>query len=68
MDAVGFTKVGLMSLVAQLFGWSVSKRRQLSNWEAPKLDREQILYAATDAWASLLVYKGLERYVKLSEA
>jgi len=57
---IGLIRVGLVSLTAQLFGWSISKNRRLSNWEAFNLDHPQLIYAATDAWASLLVYKKLE--------
>lgn len=56
---LGFVKLGLASLTAQLFGWRVSKDRRLSNWEARNLDRSQVVYGATDAWSSLLVYKKL---------
>ena len=58
---LGFLKIGLESLTAQLFNWKISKARskRLSNWEARKLNFDQVIYAATDAWASLLVYKKL---------
>jgi ribonuclease D len=32
----------------------------LTNWEASKLTTEQALYASTDAWATLLIYKELK--------
>ena len=35
----------------------ISKRQQLSNWEADVLSDKQKLYAATDAWACIEIYK-----------
>ncbi|MBQ9463415.1 MAG: 3'-5' exonuclease domain-containing protein 2, partial [Bacteroidales bacterium] len=33
--------------------------QQCSNWEAPVLSYQQQLYAATDAWICLVMYKKL---------
>lgn len=38
----------------------VSKRQQRSNWETQVLSEAQLRYAATDAWASLMIYKKLK--------
>lgn len=46
----GIEELGLKKLTAIILGHKVSKRQQTSNWEAPVLSREQLLYAATDAW------------------
>ena len=37
----------------------ISKKEQCSNWEAPELSEGQKLYAATDAWICLKMYKTL---------
>jgi len=37
----------------------LSKRQQLSNWESKELTEAQIRYAATDAYAALLIYQKL---------
>ena len=53
--------VGLTKLTALLLGFRISKRQQLSNWEAEELSEAQILYAATDAWACFVLY---EEFIK----
>jgi len=53
----GIVSKGLKKLTAILLGFRISKKRQLTNWEAPTLDKGQISYAATDAWASYKVYQ-----------
>ncbi len=53
--------VGLTKLTALLLGFRISKRQQLSNWEAETLSEAQINYAATDAWAC---YKLYEEFIK----
>ena len=53
--------VGLAKLTAILLDFRISKRQQLSNWEAEKLSDAQVNYAATDAWAC---YKLYENFIK----
>jgi len=53
--------VGLAKLTAILLDFRISKRQQLSNWEAEELTEAQINYAATDAWAC---YKLYENFIK----
>lgn len=43
---------GLRSLCALFLGFRISKAAQVSNWGRRHLSDSQILYAATDAWAS----------------
>ena len=40
----------------------ISKNKRLTNWEAPVLTKEQKLYAATDAWACVRIYRRLEEF------
>ncbi len=56
---LGIKDFSLKKLCALLLGFRISKSQQLSNWEADSLTDQQILYAATDAWVSLLLYKRL---------
>jgi len=58
---VGIEDLSLQKLYANLFGRKISKRQQLSNWEADVLDERQKLYAATDAWACIMIYNELIR-------
>ena len=58
---LGIEDQSLQKLYANLFGQKISKRQQLSNWEADILNDKQKLYAATDAWACLQLYKELTR-------
>lgn len=53
--------VGLTKLTAILLNFRISKRQQLSNWEAKELSDAQISYAATDAWACYVLY---ENFIK----
>lgn len=55
----GIESNSLRKLVAIILGYRISKSHQLSNWEAEKLTEGQMVYAATDAWASLEIYKRL---------
>ena len=58
--AFGIEEMSLQKIYALLFGRKISKTQQLSNWEAPELTNAQQLYAATDAWACLHIYKALK--------
>lgn len=55
----GILDLGLQKLFAICFGKKISKSQQVTNWENSHLTPEQIRYAATDAWATLLIYKEL---------
>ncbi|MCD6346866.1 MAG: 3'-5' exonuclease domain-containing protein 2, partial [Bacteroidales bacterium] len=56
---LGFESFSLKKLSALVLGFRISKSQQLSNWEANELTPKQLTYAATDAWVSLKIYKGL---------
>lgn len=55
--------MGLRTLTPLVMGFKISKRQQLSNWENRFLSKSQQLYAATDAWVSLKIYKKLQPYL-----
>ena len=58
---IGIEDLSLQKLFANLFGQKISKRQQLSNWEADILSDKQKVYAATDAWACIKLYEELIR-------
>ena len=60
---VGIEDLSLQKLYANLFGQKISKRQQLSNWDADILNDRQKLYAATDAWACINIYNELTRLI-----
>jgi len=60
----GIENFGLRRLPPLLLGFRISKNQQLSNWEASRLSENQMRYAATDAWVSLLIYRKLEHLNK----
>ena len=64
MKELGVEDMSLAKLYANLFGQRISKREQLSNWEADVLSTKQQDYAATDAWACVMLY---EEYVRLKK-
>ncbi|MBQ7222413.1 MAG: 3'-5' exonuclease domain-containing protein 2 [Bacteroidales bacterium] len=55
----GIKDKSVKKLTAIILGRKVSKAQQLSNWESPELTQAQLLYAATDAWVCLVMYKKL---------
>lgn len=63
----GILELGLQKVFAIIFERKISKAQQLTNWESPVLTEQQQRYAATDAWASLLIYMQLLREKKLSK-
>lgn len=58
---IGITDLSLQKIYANLFGMKISKRQQMSNWEEDILSDKQKLYAATDAWACIQIYKEVVR-------
>ena len=53
---LGFESIGAKKLSALVLGIRISKRQQVSNWEAVDLTQAQIDYAATDAWICREIY------------
>jgi ribonuclease D len=56
---IGFEVESVKKLTALLLGFRISKGAQTSNWEAETLTEKQIMYAATDAWVCLEIYRRL---------
>ncbi|MGQ9846116.1 MAG: 3'-5' exonuclease [Bacteroidales bacterium] len=53
----GLGALSLRKLSEYFLAKKISKRQQLSNWELKRLTDAQIRYAATDAYAALLIYE-----------
>jgi ribonuclease D len=52
----GIQSSGLKKLTAIILGFRISKRQQVTDWEAEKLSEPQQVYAATDAWVCQQIY------------
>ena len=57
----GIEDMSLQKIFANIFQQKISKKQQLSNWEADILSDKQKLYAATDAWACVMIYNELNK-------
>jgi ribonuclease D len=53
----GLKNMGLRGMTEEVLKANLSKKAKISNWETKTLTPEQILYAATDAWIGLTLYK-----------
>ena len=58
-DNYGIKEKSVRKMAAIILGCKVSKAQQCSNWEADPLSEAQLLYAATDAWICVKMYKAL---------
>ena len=63
----GIDDRSLQKIYANLFGKKISKAQRLTNWEAETLTEAQMLYAATDAWACVKIYKRLAEMEETGE-
>ena len=61
MTELGIHDLSLQKLYANIFHLKISKAQQLSNWEADILSDKQKIYAATDAWACIMIYREYQR-------
>ena len=61
VNEFGIKDKSLQKLYANIFGQKISKSQRLSNWEADVISEPQKLYAATDAWACVMLYQELLR-------
>jgi ribonuclease D len=55
----GIASSGLKKLAAIILGFRISKRQQVTDWEATHLSEAQLIYAATDAWVCFEIYNKL---------
>ena len=63
----GVEDLSLQKLFANFFGERISKGQRLTNWEADILSESQKRYAATDAWACILLYEEMERLLQTGD-
>ncbi len=52
----GYSQTGLRNLAGLVLGVRVTKGAKTTNWSAPQLTQQQIVYAATDAWMCRELY------------
>ena len=57
----GIEEKSLRKISALVLGKRISKAQRLSNWESTTLTDKQQLYAATDAWACVRIYRRLNQ-------
>lgn len=58
---IGIEDLSLQKLYANFFHEKISKNQRLTNWECDILSDKQKIYAATDAWACIMLYEELMR-------
>lgn len=63
VKAFGIESKSLKKIMAIVFGQRISKSQQVTNWDRPELTEAQQIYAATDAWACLQIYKKLNNLI-----
>ena len=66
VKAFGIEEMSLQKIYAIVFHKRISKRQQLSNWEAEELTPAQQQYAAIDAWDCRNIYYELQRKIKVA--
>lgn len=57
----GIQSSGLKKLAAIVLDFRISKRQQVTDWEADALTEAQQIYAATDAWVCHQIYSKLTK-------
>lgn len=61
VQILGIKDMSLQKIYANLFAQKISKSQRLTNWEADALTPGQQVYAATDAWACIQIYREVLR-------
>lgn len=64
---IGIRDCSLQKIYANLFGKMITKRQQLSNWEADTLSDAQKMYASIDAWSCILIHEEIQRLAKSNQ-
>jgi len=60
VEDFGIEDKSLKKLAAIILGIRISKSQQTSNWENQHLSESQLIYASTDAWICLKIFKHLK--------
>jgi len=56
----GYAQTGVRNLAGMILGIRITKGAKTTNWAAPQLSQQQIVYAATDAWVCRKLYVEFE--------
>lgn len=56
----GLKNLGLKKMTEEVLGTTLYKGPKMTNWERQVLTEEQLIYAATDAWIGLELYRNLK--------
>lgn len=64
-ESFGIEDKSLQKLYANIFHQKICKAQRLSNWEAETLRDSQKMYAATDAWSCVMLYR---EFIRLQES
>lgn len=67
VSSMGIEDMSLQKLYANVFHKRISKNARLSNWEADTLSDSQKVYAATDAYTCLQLYRELKQLKESGE-
>jgi ribonuclease D len=59
----GLSNFGLKGMTEELLQMTITKGPKTTNWEAHELTDRQLMYAATDAWIGLMLYKKLQETI-----
>lgn len=62
VEDYGIEAKSLKKITAIVLNKRISKSQQVTNWEREELAEAQKVYAATDAWACLKIYKTLNQF------
>ncbi len=66
IEEYGIGEKSLRKMSALVLGYRISKAQRLSNWEAATFTPQQMIYAATDAWACIEIYNKLQKMQKVN--
>ncbi len=66
IEQYGIGEKSLRKMSALVLGYRISKAQRLSNWEATTFTPQQMVYAATDAWACIEIYNKLQKMQKVN--
>lgn len=55
----GLQNFGLQGMTEEVLNARLSKKAKITNWEAAVLTPDQVMYAATDAWVGLKLYRAI---------
>jgi len=63
VEAFSIQAKSLKKITGIVLDKRISKAQQVTNWEREELSEAQQIYAATDAWVCLQIYRKLNKYI-----